>query len=370
MKVPFGTLNVNDKPLLDKVVASNWLTQGETVALLEKEFASVFKSKFAIACSTGTDALAICCAILSNRFKGGEIICPALTFIATANAILQAGFIPKFVDIDRKTLGIDVSKIEGVINYNTVAIMPVHLMGKPCNMDEIVRIANKYHLTIIEDCCEAHGSTYKGGLVGNIGEMGCFSLYASHIVSSVEGGMIITDDPVIDSKCRSLRNHGMVNKFRFDDIGFSAKMNELEAAVGVGNIRNFESILEHRKRNWHYLTNQMQRFKEYFIIMEEASHEKIGPHAFSLLLRDTSPFSKQTLCDALRTAEIDFRDLFYSIPTQTKGYYFLGYKLGDFPEAEYCSDYGVHIGIHQDLKINQLDYVVEVIGNLVKQYAI
>src|SRR3990167_1048075 len=367
MKVPFGTLNVNDKPLLDKVVASNWLTQGETVALLEKEFSSVFKSKFAIACSTGTDALAICASTLPQRFKGGEIICPALTFVATANAILQAGFIPRFVDIDRKTLGIDVSKIEDVINGTTVAIIPVHLMGKPCNMDEIVRISNKHHLTIIEDCCEAHGATYNGGLVGNIGEMGCFSLYASHIVSSVEGGMIITDDHVIDAKCRSLRNHGMIGKFRFNDIGFSAKMNELEAAVGVGNIRNFESILEHRKRNWNYLTSQMQRFKSHFILMEEAPYEKIGPHAFSLLLRDKSPISKQSLCEALRIAEIDFRDLFYSIPTQTPWYYFLGYKLGDFLEAEYCSDYGVHIGIHQDLKISQLDYVIEVINDLIKR---
>ena len=370
MKVPFGTLNVNDKPLLDKVVASNWLTQGKTVALLEKEFACVFKSKYAIACSTGTDALAICCATIDKRYRFGKIICPSLTFVATANAILQAGFLPKFVDIDRKTLGIDVTKIEEAIDDSVYGIMPVHLMGKPCNMDEIVRIANKHHLTIIEDCCEAHGAIYKGSLVGNIGEMGCFSLYASHIVSSVEGGMITTDDPVIAARCMSLRNHGMINKFRFNEIGFSAKMNELEAAVGVGNIRNFESILEHRKRNWHYLTNQMQGFKEYFILMEEAPYEKIGPHAFSLLLRDTSPVSKQALCDALRTAEIDFRDLFYSIPTQTPAYSFLGHKLGDFPEAEYCSDYGVHIGIHQDLKISQLDYVVEVIGNLVKQYAI
>src|SRR3990167_4616817 len=201
MKVPFGTLNVNDKPLLDKVVASNWLTQGETVALLEKEFASVFKSKYAIACSTGTDALAICASTLPQRFKGGEIICPALTFVATANAILQAGFIPRFVDVDRKTLGMQISQVYQAVTGKTVAIIPVHLMGKPVDMDGLIGLCNGFsfsgrNIKIIEDCCEAHGAIYKGGLVGNIGEMGCFSLYASHIVSSVEGGMITTNDPI------------------------------------------------------------------------------------------------------------------------------------------------------------------------------
>lgn len=368
MKVPFGTLNVNDKELLDKVVASNWLTQGETVAQFEKEFANVFKAKFAIACSTGTDALAICCATLERRFRGGEIIVPALTFVASANAIYQAGFIPRFVDVDRKTLGIDVSKIQEAITSKTVAIMPVHLMGKPCNMDGIIKLVNGYasvghNITIIEDCCEAHGAEYKGRLVGNIGDMGCFSLYASHIVSSVEGGMIITDDPDIDSQARSLRNHGMINKFMFNGIGFSAKMNELEAAVGLGNIRNFDSILNHRIRNWKYLTHQMQQFKYHFILMEEESHEKIGPHAFSLLLQPSTHIMKDELCSALKNAEIDFRDLFYSIPTQTAEYIVL--ERGEFHEAEYCSNNGVHIGIHQDLTINQLDYVVSIIKALV-----
>jgi dTDP-4-amino-4,6-dideoxygalactose transaminase len=254
----------------------------------------LFGVKEAVAVSSGTDADALACAALYDygARRGDEVIVPALSFIATGNAVFQAGLKPVFVDVRRETLNIDVGKIEEVITERTRAIMPVHLMGKPADMDEIMAIAKKNKLMVIEDTAEAHGAEYKGRLCGTIGHMAAFSLYAAHIITSIEGGMIITDDPGKASVLRSLRNHGMENKFDFNRIGFSAKMNEIEAAVGLGNIRIFEQILGKRRRNLLYLIDKFKKFDDYFIYLKEDPGEKIGPHAFSIILKENCPFAK------------------------------------------------------------------------------
>lgn len=274
-----------------------------------------------------------------------------------------------FVDVRRETLNIDVEKIEAAITKKTRAIMPVHLMGKPADMDTIMAIAKKHRLMVIEDTAEAHGARYKGRLAGSIGDLAAFSLYAAHIITSIEGGMIITDDPAKAAALRSLRNHGMENKFDFKRIGFSAKMNEIEAAVGLGNIAIFHQILQKRRRNLLYLMEKFARFEEYFLYTKEEPGEEIGPHAFGIILKEGCPFTKDEFVAFLDAQGVDSRNLFYSIPTQCESYAFLGHRLGDFPEAEYCSDYGTHIGIHQGIELEQLDYVIEVVEKFLKKKA-
>lgn len=369
-RVPFGTVSVTDeaKDLIQEAIASNWLTRGKYVQEFEERFAACFGVKYAIAVSSGTDADAICCAALYDcgAKRGDEVIVPASTFVATANSVLQAGLNPVFVDIDRTTLNMNPDKIEAVITPRTRAIMPVHLMGKPAAMDEIMAIARKYNLRVIEDAAEAHGAEYRGQKIGSIGDMAAYSLYAAHIVTSIEGGMVTTNDPLLADAARSLRNHGIVGKFEFRRIGFSAKMNELEAAVGVGNIKIFDQILGTRRRNLLYLINKFKAFGEFFWTLKEEAWETIGPHAFSIVLKESCPFSKDELVAHLEAKGIDSRNLFYSIPTQCPSYAFLGHRLGDFPEAEYCSNQGTHIGIHQDLELVQLDYVADVVGAFIE----
>ena len=339
-KVPFGTVSITDDAakLIHKAIASKWLTRGKYVQEFEERFAALFGVKEAVAVSSGTDADALACAVLYDfgAKRGDEIIVPALSFVATGNAVLQAGFIPVFVDVDRETLGIDPAQIEAAITPRTRGIMPVHLMGKPAAMDEIVGIARKHKLRVIEDAAEAHGAEYKGRKIGSLGDMAAFSLYAAHIITTIEGGVVITDNPQMADALRSLRNHGIVGKFEFRRIGFSAKMNELEAAVGIGNIKIFHQILEKRRRNLLYLMDKFKPFEEYFIVLKEEPHEKIGPHAFSIILKEDVPFTKDEFVTYIENAGIDSRNLFYSIPTQCPSYAFLGKKPGDFPEAEYC----------------------------------
>src|SRR3989338_5769320 len=169
-KVPFGTVSVTPKArqLISQALDSNWLTRGKFVQEFEEKFAALFGVKYAVAVSSGTDADALACAVLYDygAKRGDEIIVPALTFVATGNAVLQAGFTPVFVDVQRETLNISPERIEAAITAKTRAIMPVHLMGKPADMDAILRIAGKHKLHVIEDAAEAHGAEYKGNRVG------------------------------------------------------------------------------------------------------------------------------------------------------------------------------------------------------------
>ncbi len=369
-RVSFGTVSITEEArhLIDKALSKKLVTRGKYVEEFEKQFAKLFGTKEAVAVSSGTDADALSLAVLYDHGakRGDEVIIPALTFIATGNSVFQAGFKPVFVDIKKDNLNINVDQIEKAITPKTRAIMPVHLMGKPCPMDRILEIAKKYKLFVIEDAAEAHGAEYKGKKIGTFGNMAAFSLYAAHIITTIEGGMVITDDPQMADALRSLRNHGIVNKFEFQRIGFSAKMNEIEAAIGLGNIKIFSTILERRRRNLLYLIDQFKKFEHLFITIKEEKNEKIGPHAFSIILREGLKFTKDEFVDYLDQEGIDSRNLFYSLPTQTPSYRFLGYHLGDFPEAEYCGDHGFHIGIHQDLELEQLDYVVETIEKFLK----
>ena len=365
-KVPFGTISITPKAkkLIDEAIQRRWLTKGQYVREFEEKFAAIFGVKYGVAVSSGTDADAIACAVLYDfgAKRGDEIIVPALSFVATGNAVLQAGFTPVFVDVQRETLNIDPKKIEKAITPKTRAIMPVHLMGKPAAMDEIMSIAKKHKLYVIEDAAEAHGAQYKGKKIGTLGDMACFSLYAAHIVTTIEGGIIITNNEKMAEAARSLRNHGIVGKFQFKRIGFSSKMNEIEAAVGLGNIEIFHDILEKRRANVRYLIKAFAKFQKYFWYLQEEAHEILGPHAFSIILKDGVNFTKDEFVAYLEQQGVDSRNLFYSIPTQTQSYQFMGHKLGDFPQAEYCSDHGTHIGCHQDIDISQCEYVIDVVS--------
>ncbi len=370
MKVPFGTVSITEqaRKLIDKALDKKMVTNGKYVREFEERFAALFGVKYAVAVSSGTDADALSCAVLYDfgAQRGDEIIIPAFTFVATANAVLQAGFKPVFVDVKRETLNIDPDQIEKVITKKTRALMPVHLMGKPAQMDKIERIAKQHNLRIIEDAAEAHGARYQDKLVGTMGDLAAFSLYAAHIVTTIEGGIVITNNGKIYEALKSLRNHGMTGKFTYSRVGFSAKMNELEAAVGLGALKIFKKILDTRRRNMLYLIKAFERFEEYFLSFKEEPHEKLGPHAFPITLKENVGFTKDEFAGFLLQKGVDSRNLFYSIPTQCPSYAFLGHRLGDFPNSEYLSNNGIHIGVHQDLEISQCQYVVKVIGEFLK----
>lgn len=389
MRIPFGTISVTDKSkkIIEDILHSNRLSSGKYVREFEEKFAALVGTKEAVAVGTGTDAVALALAVLYDKGagRGDEIIVPALSFVSTGNAVLQAGFTPVFVDVDRKTLNIDPSKIESVITEKTRAIMPVHLMGKPAYLDEIESIARKRNLYMICDAAEAHGAVYKNKNIGVCGDMVTYSLYVAHIISTIEGGIITTDDPGFAEIIRSLRSHGRACKckscvlntasaycekrfkhgnnsdirFMFERVGFSSKMNEMEAAIGLGNLDIYDDILNKRRENLYYLMDRFKEFSSYLVTIEKEDHEDIGPHAFPFIIQEQAGFNRNQLVKHLEGDGIDTRDLFSSIPTQCAGFSFLGYKKGDFPNAEYIGENGVHVGVHQDLGRKECDYIID-----------
>ena len=375
------------KRLIKEILDSNRVSSGKYVREFERRFAALVGVKEAVALSSGTDADALALAVLHDfgAKRNDDIIVPALSFVATGNSVLQAGFNPVFVDIDRKTLNIDPLKIEKAITRKTRAIMPVHLMGKPAAMDEINRIAKKHKLFVIEDAAEAHGAKYKGRNIGTLGDMAAFSLYVAHIITTIEGGIVVTNKRGFAEVLRSLRSHGRACKcekcvlnvssgycpkrfegggsrdirFVFERIGYSSKMNELEAAIGLGNIGDYRKILRARRKNLKYLMSKFKRFSPYLTTIGEERHEMIGPHAFPVVVQEDAGFTRDKIVDHLEKNGIETRTLFSSMPTQCAGFKYLGYKGGDFPNAEYIGNNGFHIGIHQDLGKKHLDYFLE-----------
>ncbi len=397
VKLSFGTISITkeSRDLINEALDNNRVSSGKYVRKFEELFAKLTGTKEAVAVSSGTEADALALAVLYDfgAKRGDEIIVPALSFVATGNSILQAGFKPVFVDIEQESLNINPKLIEEAINQKTRAIMPVHLMGKPANMDEINKIAKKYRLYVIEDAAEAHGGVYKGRNVGTLGDMAAYSLYVAHIITTIEGGIVTTDREEFAEVLRSLRSHGrackctvcVVNtnsdyctkrfkygkdiRFMFERIGYSCKMNEIEAAIGIGSLNVYEAIIEKRRHNLLRMIERFKKFERYITTIHEEKDEKIGPHAFPMIIKEGVGFARNQLADYLEKNGIETRDLFASMPTQCHGFRFLKYKLGDFPNAEYIGNNGLHIGVHQDLGDEHIDYFIQTLEKFLTIYA-
>lgn len=396
MRVPFGSISITQesRDLINKVLDSGRVSNGSLVCEFEKKFAKLVGVAEAVALSSGTDADTLALAVLYDfgAKRGDEVIVPALSFVATGNAVLHAGFKPVFVDIDQKTLNINPDLIESKISRKTRAIMPVHLMGKPAKMDMINGIAKRHGLFVVEDAAQAHGAVYKGKNIGKWGDLAAYSLYLAHIITTIEGGVIAVNngDEKIAQILRSLRCHGRACKckvcllntnseycakrfeydkdirFVFERVGYSSKMNELEAAVGLGSLAIYRKIINKRHRNLMAMIKRLEEFSRYFYTIHEDADERIGPHAFPIIVKRNAPFSRNELASYLDKRGVDTRDIFSSMPTQCRGFAYLGHKIGDFPNAEYIGNSGIHIGVHQDINEEHIDYIFGVLGSFIK----
>jgi len=395
MRIPFGTVEITEKSrsLLLDCLESGRISGGRKVREFEERFADLIGVREAVAVSSGTDADTLAVAVLHDfgASRGDEVIVPALSFVATGSAVVHAGFCPVFVDIDPLTLNIDPGLIENAITEKTRAILPVHLMGKPAAMEPIRALARKYNLLVIEDAAEAFGAVYKGRNVGSLGDLSAFSLYVAHIITTGEGGIILTDNEEYAEVLRSLRGHGRACKCRqcisnvssgfcekrfadpergdirfvFERLGYSAKMNELEAALGLGALDNYHRIVAVRHANLMRMIAGFEEFGKYLQTFAEGPEERIGPHAFPFVVRDEAPFTRDEMLLFLEKIGVDGRTLFSSIPTQCGGFEFLGYRPGDFPEAENVGLRGIHIGVHQQVTAGDIDWFIDQVGEFI-----
>ena len=237
------------------VLKSGQLVQGERVATFEKRFAELCQVPEAIALSSGTSALHL--ALIAHEIGySDEVITTPFSFAATANAILLVGAVPVFVDIDPETYNIDPSLVQAAITPRTKTILPVHLYGNPCDMERLQAIAAEHHLVIIEDACQAHAAAIDGKPVGSFGT-GCFSFYPTMNMTTGEGGMITTSDPVIAERVRLLRSHGQRERYHHVALGFNQRMTEKQAAIGLAQLEKLEQFTEKRRANAAYLSEHL-----------------------------------------------------------------------------------------------------------------
>jgi len=354
-RIEFGELRIGEiarQNLID-VCDTNWASNGPKVKEFEEKWGRLFGFKQNIAMSSGTDGCINACLSLYDIRKaqrGDEVIVPALSFIATSNAVRAAGFVPKFVDIKKETLNIDESKIEEAITDKTVAIMPVHTMGRPAEMEVICSIAKKHNLTVIEDSCEAHGAKYKGKYIGHWGDMSIYSYYVAHIVSCGEGGMVSTNDSFTADVLSSTRSHGrLFNSIFFDHprVGINSKMNDMEASVGLEGVSLFWDTFNKRKEIIKIFRNACVGFEDVAWFSEEDEGNVNCPHGFSITCKNERDIKIiQTTMDKYK---IHWKRNFGCIPTQHSAFSDMGYKLGAFPESEWVGDNGLHIGCHHYL---------------------
>ena len=366
-RVGFGHIEIGKtaKKYLREALARHWVSEGPNVRKFEEGFAKKYGYRYCVATSSGTDAGIVACAALLEQGaqRGDEVITPALAFVATANCILAAGLTPKFVDVELETLNINPSLIEKAIGPRTRAIQVVHTMGKPCKMQPIMEIARRHKLTIIEDCCEAHGATLNGQVVGSFGAMGLFSFYTAHLICSGEGGMISTNDPTWEALCRSIRTHGRRGGqlyFTFDRVGFNSKMNDLEAAIGLEGLSMLDANFKKRRRYLAMLHKLLSPLSDHLILYPDGPNEVVCPHAYPIVMRDANCFMDD-LYQHLEKHGIQCKTLFGSLPTQHKAFEFMGIAKGTFPVAERIGRTGLHFGIHQYLKDKDIRFVADAI---------
>jgi perosamine synthetase len=298
-----------EKQLVSEVITSGWISQGPKVAEFEERFAAYVGCKYAVATTSCTTALHSALSI-SGIGPGDKVIVPSLSFIASANAVIYCGATPVFADIDPQTCNIDASKIEGAITEKTKAILPVHQMGLPVDLDRIKEIARKNRLIVIEDAACAVGSEYKGRRIGSHGNIACFSFHPRKIITTGEGGMITTDDAEIAERLRRFRHHGMsisdMERHKADrviietypEIGYNYRMTDMQAAMGIEQLRKLPSILERRRHIAGVYDKELSRVP-HIRIPEVPAYAYHNYQSYWIELLDSCPVDRNTLMSKL-----------------------------------------------------------------------
>jgi dTDP-4-amino-4,6-dideoxygalactose transaminase len=342
-----------EKQAVMEVLDSGMIAQGPRVKEFEEAFAEMCGVKHAIATTSGTTALHV--ALLAHGIgPGDEVITSAFTFIASANSILFTGARPVFVDIDPRTFNLNADLIEAAITPKTKAIMPVHLYGLTCEMDPIIRIAEKYELAIIEDACQSHGAVYKENKAGSFGT-GTFSLYPTKNITSGEGGMITTNDPVIEEKCRVIRQHGMRRRYYHDELGFNFRMTDVHAAIGLAQLKKLEKFNVTRQTNAKFLSENLKGVVVPYVPDGQA-------HVFHQYTIRVSDGRRDALRSYLQEHEVG-SEVYYPVPIHQQSFYVsdLGYK-DSLPETEKAALEVLSLPVHAGLSATDLETIVSALN--------
>ena len=353
--------------VLESGIVTNRLGEGPMNKAFQKELADYLGVKHVLTVSSGTAALHS--ALLAAGVKSGdEVIVPPFTFVATANVALLAAARPVFADINLRTYSIEPAKFKKAITKKTKAVIPVHLYGHPADMDPILETAEEKGIVVIEDCAQSIGSEYKGKATGSIGNIGCFSFYASKNMTTGEGGAVTTNDDELAEKVWKIRRHGEKEEYQCEMLGHNYRMPEIEAAIGRVQLKKLPSFLEARAKNAAALTEGL---KEKVTSLDPPVVEEWAKHSWYLYTtrveNGRSPVTRNDLMKKLTENGINAA-AYYESPIHLSPYYVktFGYRKGNFPVSEKAADEVLSIPCHPAVKSEDITRIIDLLSSLLK----
>ncbi len=344
---------------VNAVLKSGIIAQGERVAEFEERFAQYCGTKHAVAVNSGTAAIhaALHAAGVGN---GDEVITVPFSFIATINPILMVGALPVLVDVDAASFCMDTTQLEAAITPKTKAIIVVHLYGQPANMDEVNEIATRNNLVVIEDACQAVGAEYSGKKAGNLGGMGCFSLYATKNIMCGEGGVVTTSDDSYAELLRRFRQHGMSAPYVYEGLGFNYRLTDLQAAIAIEQLKKVDRFNQERSLNAAYFNEAFKDIDELILPIVGANRTHVF-HQYTIRLADGVSLDRDQIVNGLRDkgvgAGVYYPKALHLYPHIKK----LGFSEGDFPVSEAVASRVLSLPVHPALTDDERETIVSAV---------
>jgi len=363
--IPVNTpaLDGNEKKYLNECVETGWISsEGPFIKKFEDALATAVNRKYGIAVANGTAAIDIAIEALGIS-KGDEVIMPTFTIISCITQIVRAGAKAVFVDSAPLTWNMDVAQIEAKITSRTKAIMVVHIYGLPADMAPIILLANKYNLTVIEDAAEMHGQTYNGAPCGSFGDISTFSFYPNKLITTGEGGMILTNNPELAERCASLRNLSLgkgFDRFVHTDIGWNARMSNLQAAVGVAQLERLSETIEKKRHIGKRYTELLSEIPQIQLPLPQTPYSQNMYWVYGIVMKTNSKYNARKMMQLLADKGIGTRPFFYPMHLQPvfrqKGWF----TNETYPIAENLAEQGFYIPSGVAITDEQIEKVAEI----------
>lgn len=378
---PYGPDEIIE--VVDSLLSTN-VTMGKKVAEFERLFSGYVGSGNGIMVNSGSSANLIALSVLSNRILGNrispgdEVITPAVTWSTTVFPIINAGAVPVLADVGDDYL-INADSINELITPKTKAIMPVHLLGNPVEMKPVMEIAEDNGLFVIEDCCEAHGAEYHGRKVGSMGHMSAYSFYFSHHITTIEGGMVLTDNGDYADLARMARAHGWVREIRnrteiekrhpeidprflFVNMGYNLRPTDLQGGFGIHQMKRLEGFIEARRKNAEYWTKELSRYSDIFVVPEERKDTRHVWFGYALTIREGAGFSRNEITKFLGDKGIETRPVMAGNICQQPAMKLFSHRKGGLKNSDNIMKNSFFFGNHHGVGPEQRKYLVDAMG--------
>jgi len=357
-KIPIAKPNFGkeEETAVKEVLESGILASGPKTKQFEKEFAEYIGVKHAV--------ISLDVALKALKLgPGDEVITSAFSFVSSGNCILFQGAKPVFADIDPRTFNIDAADVAEKITAKTKALIPVHMFGQPANMDALKEIAEDKGIAVVEDAAQAHGAEYKGQKAGSIGNMGCFSFYATKNMTAGEGGMITTDDAELAEKARLLINHGQNQKYHHDTLGYNYRITELCAAIGSIQLKKLDEFNTKRRENAQLLTQGIRRFTGLTVPYVDKDVKPVF-HQYVVRVEENYPRDRDELADSLTEKGVGVA-VHYPIPIYRQPLYLkLGYEDTKCPNTEEACRRVLSLPVHPLVDRKDIEYILDALKDI------